>query len=345
LTNSLFIYSKGGALNGPAAVGASGATNELLGPIQATSAGTDVSFQSDNGLLVVGGSFTYLSATSGQNVRLRGGGTGIWEDSIQNGGAISIQLIKEDGGTWTLAAGTSNTYTAGTSIQSGTLTIDGLVLGAGAVSIASGAMLEGTGVIDGPVSVTGAISPGDTNANGGAEGVLTISNSLTLAGGAIFNVSANGGTVSYTQLAGMTSVNYDSGTLIVNLSGNLAAGQVLHLFGAASYTGTFGTYTLPALPGALSWDTSHLGVDGTLRVVTGIFVQSASVSGGLFQLTGSNAATVDGQDYRVLSTTNLSLPLTNWTEVGSGTLSGSPFTFVDTNTAQYPNRFYILVTP
>jgi autotransporter-associated beta strand protein len=345
LTNALYIYSKGGALNGPPAIESSGQTNELLGPIQATTAGTDVSFQSDNGLLVVGGSFTYLAATSGQNVRLRGAGTGIWEDSLQNGGAISIQLIKEDSGTWTIAAGTSNTYTAGTSIQGGTLVVDGLVLGTGAVSVSPGAMLQGSGVIAGPVSVTGTISPGDTNAPAVVDDVMTISNTLTLGGTAVFNVSVTNGALNYSQLSGMTSVNYNGGGLTVNLTGNLAGGAILHLFNAGSYSGTFDTFNLPTLPNGVSWDTSRLTVDGTLRVGTSITIESASISGGLFQLTGSNASDVNGQAYRILSTTNLSLPLADWTQVSSGTLNGSPFTFTDTNTAQYPNRFYILTTP
>ena len=50
-----------------------------------------------------------------------------------------------------------------------------------------------------------------------------------------------------------------------------------------------------------------------------------------------------GQSCRVLASTNVSLPMSSWTEVGSGTFAGGVFSFTDTNAAKYPKRFYRVV--
>ena len=56
---------------------------------------------------------------------------------------------------------------------------------------------------------------------------------------------------------------------MVTASGDsLAMGDTFNLFDSPTFAGSFSTVTLPALndPG-LAWDTSNLGVNGTLAVV------------------------------------------------------------------------------
>lgn len=351
VTNPLLIYSKGGALGGPPAVENLSGSNALTGVIQLTSSGTDVAFQSDNGsVLTVGENFTYESAGSHQNVWLRGSGVGIWEGSITDTVTNDqpVALIVQDGGTWTLTGSSINTFSGGVTVSQSTLIVDGSLLGAGTVTVggALGGTLAGSGLIAGPVSVGDNVYflPGDPNAPLSVSNALTISNSLTLSGGTItvFNLSKTNGILGYNRVNGLTSVSYN-GNLIINLTGNLNGREVFHLFNAASYSGSFSYIQLPTLPAALSWDTSQLAVDGTLRLTSGVSIESASLgSGGVFQLIGNGTAS---QPYRILATTNLSLPITNWVEVGSGTLSGTPFNFTDTNAPGLQQRYYMLVSP
>ena len=68
------------------------------------------------------------------------------------------------------------------------------------------------------------------------------------------------------------------------------------------------------------------------------FSYDASV-GSIFTVTGAVS-----QTYSLLSSTNLSLPLTNWTTVTSGTISVSPFMLTNPP-GNLPNNFYIFKSP
>jgi len=69
---------------------------------------------------------------------------------------------------------------------------------------------------------------------------------------------------------------------------------------------------------------------------------TATVTGGTsFSLTlGGNS----GQTYRVLTTTNLALPLTNWTVLTSGTFGAVPANY-NVSTATNQTGFYRIVSP
>jgi hypothetical protein len=119
-------------------------------------------------------------------------------------------------------------------------------------------------------------------------------------------------------------------------------------------TGDVLTYTPPAnYVGAdqFSYDVS----DGFGGVATGninILVlplqapraSSAFVSAGNIVLNGSGGAA--GGSYHVLSTTDLTVPLTNWTAVGSGAFNGSGgFSFTNAISPSVPQEYYILTVP
>ncbi len=101
----------------------------------------------------------------------------------------NTSLTKLGDGTQVLSG--ANTYTDGTSINGGMLKVNntsGSGTGSGAVSIASGAALGGSGSISGTVAVNGSIQPGNS------IGTLTVANDVTWnAGNAwVFELGAGG---------------------------------------------------------------------------------------------------------------------------------------------------------
>jgi autotransporter-associated beta strand protein len=351
VTNTLQLYNKGGAFYAqyPNILNVSG-TNTLTGQIQFIRYSTDWVIRSDAGKLLITGPLTNIYP-SYCNYWLRGNGDGEVVNGIPMGapgsGLQPTNALTKDGlGTWTLWG--NNTYNAYTTISNGTLYVNGSITPGNTLPISLvrvyGGTLSGTGRIDTAVSVySGGIFAPGTSATG--LGTLTLNNSLTLMAGStnLFKLSA-AGTVANDKIVGISTVTY-GGTLKATLNGSLKGGEVFKLYSATAYgTSTFNAFDLPTLPAALSWDTSQLVVDGTLRVVGGnIQVGQVSLAAdGNFQLSGTSAST--NQAYRVLATTNVADPL-SWTEVGSGAFTGGGFSFVDLNSTNYPHRFYRVVMP
>jgi fibronectin-binding autotransporter adhesin len=350
----LTLNSKGGALNGnsPAVLNVTG-TNVLAGPIQAISAGTDLVIQSDDGKLILSGPFLYVSATSRQQLQLRGAAFGEWHGSIGDaGGSNKVALIKRDSGAWTFTSDSTNTYSDTTTVLGGTLVVNGAILGSSGVtvgSVSSGAgTLSGAGLIVSPVNLIGSALAVGTTPDPGVIGTLTISNNLSFDGGCIayFDLSRTGAGIANDQVAGLSNVTY-AGNLQLNLTGTVKGGEVFKLFSASSYTGAFDNILLPPdpLPAPLAWNTSFLAVDGTVRV-DGISLSNPTrLSNGNFQFTIGVPASGAGLPYRVLATTAAATPVSNWVQVGSGTFAGGPFIFTDLNATNYLARFYVVVTP
>jgi autotransporter-associated beta strand protein len=179
---------------------------------------------------------------------------------IQNTNSTFSGVIASDNGTLsvtksgtgTLALSGANTYSGTTTVNAGALQVDGS-LGAGAVTVKTGAALTGAGLLIGPVTVqSGALlAPGD-----GGIGTLTVSNTLTLAGSAVLELSKAGTALASDQVVGLSAVNYGGSLLVTNISDPralaLAAGDSFLLFSAASYAGAFTSLVLPALPGGLN---------------------------------------------------------------------------------------------
>ncbi len=338
LTQPLLLGSKGGALNGPPHVVNVSGTNTLTGTIMGTTGGTDWVLQSDADKLVVSGSFTNTTTSASQAFNLRGAALGEWQGSVSDGASSANKTLfnKKDAGTWVLTSSSINTYSGATTISGGTLVMNGAILNSASVLVNGAATLAGNGLIVSPVTIasTAFLSPGSS------IGTLTISNALTLAANStcVFDVGA----FASDQIRGLTTVNYD-GTLQVVQNGNLSGNGVFKLFDATSYTGSFASFDLPSLTPPLTWDTDFLTVDGTLRIVGGPEVTSYGFGGTAnFQISGTGS--VD-QPYRILATTNVSLPASSWTEVSSGTFAGGMFSFTDTDAANHPQRFYRVVSP
>lgn len=123
----------------------------------------------------------------------------------------------------------------------------------------------------------------------------------------------------------------------------LADGDEIHLFTFAGASGAFASI-VPATPGAgLAWDTSTLTTDGTLRVVAPVTFEFGSVS-----VDGSDAVFVGGggpanAEYRVLTSTDLTVPVINWSPVTTNLFDASGnFNFRLPIEPATPQRFFIL---
>lgn len=232
------------------------------------------------------------------------------------------------------------TMQVGVRIVSGTLQLDGANSHTGPTEVLGG-VLAGNGSLLSPVT----IQPGGTLSPGAGIGILSVTNTVTLAGTNVMEVAKTGGVITNDLLRGVTALTY-GGTLRLTLAGGaLSAGDAIKLYDATTYAGSFATI-LPATPGAgLSWDTSELATTGTLRVSAG----GAPALAGISTLpTGNISLTLDGtlgQPYSVRASTNAALPLADWTVLTNGLLPSVPFLYTDLTATNYPLRFYRTSSP
>jgi hypothetical protein len=98
------------------------------------------------------------------------------------------------------------------------------------------------------------------------------------------------------------------------------------------------------------WNTNELALNGELILTVGAPAQTpplfgaTSLAGGKIVLSGTGG--VPFASYRVLTTTNLTLPLASWKPVVTNTFAANG-TYAYTSTSPATNRtsFYILVSP
>jgi len=242
------------------------------------------------------------------------------------------------------------TYSGPTTNAGAVLLVNGQV-GPGEVVVTNSGTLGGIGTITGPVLVnSNSTLTAGTQLTAGAQGIgnLTISNSLTFLNGArdLAEVSATANTNDVVNVSG--AITY-AGTLIAsNISGTLSAGNSFQIFNVkGAITGNFSTIT--GTPGTgLGW--SFDPTTGILSVIpTGppLFtvppkIQTITLSGNNVVLSGTNAQS--GAIYYLLTSTNLLLPLKQWTPISTNIASGAnAFTFTATNaiTAHDAQQFYI----
>jgi len=253
-------------------------------------------------------------------------------------------LIKTGTGTLTLTAASS--YTGNTVVSNGTLLINGSI-GATAVSIESGGSLGGAGTIGSNITVKagGTISAGAAN----ATGILTVAGNVTLQSGATAFMELNKSTAASDQIRAVaatpTTINYAGTLSLNNLAGTLAAGDSFKLFSASNYLGSFNSIT-PASPGAgLQWVTSALNTSGTISIAALPIprITTFGIVGGNVILSGTNGPA--GGTYWVLTTTDVSLPISSWTSMATNSFDGSgKFSFTN-GAPSDPQRFYLLRVP
>ena len=201
-----------------------------------------------------GGSFTYGNALT----------------DTTYGQTVPLGLAKL--GTGTLILTGANTYSGGTQVDGGTLEIDnttGSGTGTGAVSVASGATLLGTGTVGtGSSAVT--VASGGTLGAGTAStiGALAINGTLNLQSGSTTALRIEGTTagVTYDQI-NVTGAVTLGGTLSLSYGGftPVAGGSFELITSSTGVTGNFTSIVNP-LANALTFTSSYDASDFTLSV-------------------------------------------------------------------------------
>ena len=276
----------------------------VLGSNTALGAGT-VSIEGDTSLsgtaaLTLGNAFAIgkadLLAISGPTLTLNG--------QISGDGSIVKQ------GAATLTLGGASTYTGGTTVTAGTLSINnksGSATGTGAVQVQSGATLMGSGAIAGPVNVAAGAKLAVGN---GGVGALT-TGALTLAAGSTLEMQLG--------KAGVVGGAYND---LLTVNGNLSLAGTLNLAQSAGGSFSAGIYRLINYTGTLTANAMTIGSAPTplsyLTLQTNTANQVNLVNTGGLTLNlwdGSNAAAFNnGQVEGGSGTWRAGSPGDNWTD-------------------------------
>jgi autotransporter-associated beta strand protein len=281
---------------------------------------------------------------------------------IRNAPTNGITSVTKVGtGTWILTS--AQEYTGATTISNGVLALKeggsiftsaSIILGAngtldvselpdGMLVFNQDQALRGDGIVWGSVMASAGtiLAPG---AEAGLVGRLTITNTLTLPDGCTTEIDYDATLRTNDVIVGLAKVNY-GGTLSVN--GSFVGGESLKLFDAKAYSGAF-TSIVPDIPGLdMTWDTSQLAVNGTLKVTGGApkptFGSIALTSPGTITISGSGGTPAG--TYFVLSSTNVILPLIQWTAIATNSFDASGnFSFTSAVTTNLPVRFFAIQT-
>lgn len=249
------------------------------------------------------------------------------------GATIDGGLIKSGSGTLTLTG--TNTYTGGTIVSNGwlTLLINGSISNTAFIRVDAGATLHANNTVGATLPVT----KGSLLGNGVILGRVVVMNNAAISPGlnGIGRLSCHHGVVLDPGSTSLFETDKASGTndviwcpfpmtlggtiTVTNLSGTLTSGDSFKLIDAPGYTGLFATVNLPPLDPGLAW-TNQLSTSGTISVISTAQANppvfgAVSSTGGDLVMSGSNGA--PNATYYLLTATNILLPMTNWARVST----------------------------
>jgi fibronectin-binding autotransporter adhesin len=241
-------------------------------------------------------------------------------------------LVKLGAGTLVLSG--ANSYTGTTRVNAGTLLVNGVV--AGAVQVQSGT-LGGSGLIQGAVTVSsdGVLSPGDS------MGVLNLQSTLSLNGTTLMELDKSANTNDSVNVA--STLNYGGMLVLSNRAGVLVPGDTFQLFTAGSYHGAFGAVTSYSPNQAVRWDTSRLGVDGTVKVAGTVSLTPTSLTTAFSNNRLEFSWPADHTGWELQAQTNSAAVglSTNWVTVsGSSATNRISFSLNQTNGAVFFRLVY-----
>jgi fibronectin-binding autotransporter adhesin len=180
--------------------------------------------------------------STGGNVELGSGTLTVGDaTSTTYAGVISGSgnLIKQGTGSLTLSS--SNVYIGATTINAGTLNVNGAIFSASSsVTVNRGGTLGGTGTVNAPVSVAsgGAVAPG------ASTGGLTVNDDVTIAPGGTLMIEIDSAqTPNNDELAVSGVLDITGATLNVQTMGGVSGFYVIATYGTR--TGTFASTNVP----------------------------------------------------------------------------------------------------
>ncbi len=191
-------------------------------------------------------------------------------------GTESWNLTKSGAGTLVLTA--ANLYSGGTTINGGTLEVDGSIAASNGVAVNTGATLDGAGLVSAvTVNSGGLLAPGRP----GSIGTLTGTGNLLFNAGSFYLVAVNGIASSLFSTAGSATLN--SGTKVNVASGsNIVAGDKYTILTATGgITGVFDpTVRSGDFVGTLSYDAddAYLTFAFVPPTISGLLPPNASVN-------------------------------------------------------------------
>ena len=290
----------------------------------------------ENGLSMVGGAIT-LEGANTFNVSNGGTNPSLLLSGPTDGPGT---LLKTGTGPLVIDISSAVRHTGPTLVNAGSLLVNGTIESS-PVTVAGGT-LGGAGSVLSPVIIetNGQLAPGGL---GSAIGTLAFENEVTLGGTTVMDINKSGGAFTADNIQGFSILTF-GGRLQLNLAGEaLADGDQIQLFAYGSASGAFAA-VVPATPGpGLTWDTSMLTIDGTLRVVAPTVFEFGSVAvvgGDVVFNGGGGPASVE---YRVLTSTDVTLPAANWQPVATNVFDANGnFNFALPINPATSQRFYIL---
>ena len=254
------------------------------------------------------------------------------------GGVMS--LVKSGAGILTI--NTSNTFAGGVTVNAGTLQVNnpgGGATGPSQVFVASGATLSGSGAIGGLT----AFDDGAILAPGNGAGTLTINNELDLSDLTVLQFGL--GTNSDEVVVGGDL--FASGIMNISDSGGFGPGSYTLFAYNPANTLSLGNLTFGTVPAGFHYrlDTNTPGQVNLIvtRQASPQF-DIISLMGGNFVLTGTGG--LSHGTYFVLTSTNIALPLSNWTRLFTSQFDASGnFNFTNAFDPNSPQAFYLLQLP
>jgi autotransporter-associated beta strand protein/T5SS/PEP-CTERM-associated repeat protein len=183
-------------------------------------------------------------------------------------------------GPGTLALTATNSYSGATTIDGGTLIVNGSIANS-PVTVNAGGTLAGTGTV-GPTTING----GGTFAPGNSPGTMTVAGNLAFQSGALYVVQVTPSTASSTNVTAAGSATLAGTVQAVFAPGSYVTHRYTILSAAGGRSGTFNALTTTNLPAGFSASLSYTATDTILNLTAAL--------GGLSTLGGPNAASGSG---------------------------------------------------